>query len=96
MASTWAAVAAGTGWALTPRSLAGAVPQNTRCVRLADFLIPFGVDMVHAAQDRMALTHAFLEVARGVRDNFVKQERVGAPMLQPAAQVSPVSKRRRH
>jgi DNA-binding transcriptional LysR family regulator len=84
-----ARVAAGEGWMLFPRSLTTLAPQNTRSVRLTDFLVPFGLELIWRRRDDSVPTHNFIAVARDVRDELVHLGQAEPPVLfaRPAVRI---------
>ena len=63
-APTMALVAAGHGWTMVPNSIRRALPKSVRYIPLADFAVPFTLEIMHRIDDRSIRTRTFVRIAR--------------------------------
>ncbi|HZF66444.1 MAG TPA: LysR family transcriptional regulator [Gemmatirosa sp.] len=83
--ATWALVGQGAGWAPKPRSYRADPPPGTVAVRLLDFRVPFGLELLWRRDERAPHVLAFVELVRAMRERERGARRRGAARVRPAA-----------
>lgn len=73
--ATWGFVGQGGGWAPKPRSYRIDPPTGTAAVRLRDFHVPFGLELLWRRDERAPHVHAFLDLVRAARDRELARKR---------------------
>lgn len=83
--ATWGLVGQGAGWAPKPRSYRTDPPPGTAAVRLLDFRVPFGLELLWRREERAPHVLAFVELVRAARDVELARVRRGRARRRDAA-----------
>ena len=83
--ATWGLIGQGAGWAPKPRSYRADPPPGTTAVRLLDFRVPFGLELLWRREERAPHVLAFVELVRTLRDREAALRRRAARKARPAA-----------